>query len=129
MISRLSILGGLAILTMPSVSACQTVPSGEMVPASLTSADESAMTALKTAAAEVLNRRTVKLGAMDILNSPNVSILPERSYSQPGGPFDQRDFAIPTQLVLMTDGTNCFLIKQNTRDIAQVNGVQCRALA
>lgn len=116
-------------MVAPSMSACQTVPSAEMVPASLTSADESSMSALKTAAAEVLKRQNVKLGAMDILNSPNVSILPERSYSQPGGPFDQRDFAIPTQLVLMTDGTNCFLMKQDTQDIAQVNGVQCRALA
>ena len=129
MISRLVRICGLAIMVVPSMSACQTVPSAEMVPASLTSADESSMSALKTAAAEVLKRQNVKLGAMDILNSPNVSILPERSYSQPGGPFDQRDFAIPTQLVLMTDGTNCFLMKQDTQDIAQVNGVQCRALA
>ena len=129
MISRLVRICGLAIMVAPSMSACQTVPSAEMVPASLTSADESSMSALKTAAAEVLKRQNVKLGAMDILNSPNVSILPERSYSQPGGPFDQRDFAIPTQLVLMTDGTNCFLMKQDTQDIAQVNGVQCRALA
>jgi len=100
-----------------------------MVPAGLMSADTASMEAIKTAAAEVLNRTNVKLGAMDILNSPNVSILPERSYSQPGGPFDQRDFAIPTQLLLMTDGTNCFLVKQKTQDLAQVKGVACRVLA
>lgn len=99
------------------------------MPAGLISADAASMTAVKTAAAEVLNKQTVKLGAVDLVNSPAVSILPERSNSPAGAPFNQRDFAIPTQLILMTDGVNCFLVKEDTRAIAQVKGVSCRALA
>lgn len=129
MISRIAALSGLILMTGSSMAACQTVPSGEMAAAALMSDDAVSMEALKSAAAQVMNKTKVKLGAMDILNSPNVTILPNRSYSQPGGPFDQRDFAIPTQLLLMTDGKNCFLVKQDTQEFAQVSGVQCRTLA
>jgi hypothetical protein len=91
-------------------------------------ADDPSMTALKAAAAKVVGRETVQLGASDYANSPAISILPERSSGQSGAPFNQQDFAIPTMLLLMTDGSNCFLVKEDTRDWAHVEGVNCRAL-
>ena len=125
--ARLTALG-LSIVAGFGLTGCKTFPSGEMAPAALMAADDTSMLAVKTAAAEVLGRKTVKLGASDPVNSPAISVLPERSSSPAGAPFNQQDFAIPTQLLLMTDGTNCFLVKEDTRDLAHVKGVSCRAL-
>ena len=80
------------------------------------------------AAAEILGKTTVTLGANDWANSPAVSVLPKRSNSPQGAPFNQQDFAIPTMLLLMTDGSNCFLVKEDTRELAHVKGVDCRAI-
>ncbi len=118
----------LALTASFSLSACGTVPSGDMAPAALLSADETTVSAVETAAGKVLRRETVKLGSSDFMNSPAVSVLPERSVSPAGAPFNQNDFAIPTLLLLMTDGSNCFLVKEDTRDWAHVAGVDCRAL-
>jgi len=119
---------GLSIVAISGLTACKTFPSGDMKPAALMSTDDGTMTAVKTAAAEVLGRKTVKLGASDYTQSPAISILPERAVSPAGAPFNQQDFAIPTMLLLMTDGKNCFLVKEDTRKLAHVKGIECRPL-
>lgn len=126
-ISRLSALG-VAVLAGSTLSSCKTFPKGDMAPAVLMSKNDLFVEAVKMAAAEILGMSTVTLGASDFTKSPSVSILPKRANSPTGAPFNQQDFAIPTQLLLMTDGTNCFLVKEDTRDIAQVKGVDCRAI-
>jgi hypothetical protein len=119
---------GLSLVAISGLTACKTYPKGDMKPAALMAADQTSMTAVKTAAAEVLERDSVQLGASDYTQSPAISILPERSGSPVGAPFNQQDFAMPTMLLLMTDGTNCFLVKEDTRKLAHVKGVSCRPL-
>lgn len=110
------------------MSACKTFPSGDMAPALLASVNDTSIAAVKTAAMEVLDRDTVELGANDFAKSPSISILPKRANSPKGAPFNQQEFAIPTQLLLMTDGSNCFLVKEDTRKLAHVKGIECRSL-
>lgn len=127
MISRIAMIA-LSVAAGTSTASCKTYPSGDMAPAALSATDETSMTAVKTAAAEVLGRKTVELGANELTQSPHVSVLPERAFSPIGAPFNQQDFAIPTRLLLMTDGKNCFLVNEDTRDLAHVQGVICRPL-
>lgn len=110
------------------MAACKTFPSGDMSPALLVATSDASMSALKTAAMEVLDRKTVELGANDYANSPQISVLPNRVNSPKGAPFNQQSFAIPTQLLLMTDGTNCFLVKEDTRELAHLKGIECRSI-
>ena len=112
-----------------SLSGCKTVSKADMTPATLTKADRASMTAIKTAAAEVLGETSVALGASDLLNSSAVSVLPKRLAPVPGAPFSQQDFAIPTMLTLMTDGTNCYLVKDDTGEVVQVNDLSCRSVS
>lgn len=99
-----------------------------MTPALLASVDDASIAAVKTAAMDVLNRETVDLGANDFAKSPSISVLPKRANNPTGAPFNQQEFAIPMQLLLMTDGSNCFLVKEDTRELAHVKGVNCRSL-
>ena len=119
---------GVSVMAGASLSGCNTVPKTEMTPAVLTQTNDTSMTAIKTAAAEVLGKTNIALGASDLLNSPTVSILPQRLAPIPGAPFSQHDFAVPTLLTLMTDGTNCFLVKEDTGEIIQMENVNCRPL-
>lgn len=119
---------GLSVLVGIALSGCKTFPKGDMSPALLMQADASAESALATAAKEVLGRTNVQLGASDYKASPQISILPQRSNSPEGAPFNQQDFAKPTLLLLMTDGSNCFLVDEGTRKLAHVKGVECRPI-
>lgn len=110
------------------LSSCNTVPKPTMTPAALTSTDRTSMTAIKTAAAKVMGKTDVALGASDLLNSSSVSVLPRRLAPTPGAPFSQNDFAIPTLLTLMTDGSNCYLVKEDTGESVQIENLSCRAL-
>ncbi len=127
MMSRVAMIG-LAIVAGTSTASCKTYPSGDMTPAALASTDPSSMTAVKTAAAEVLGRKTVELGASELTRSPTVSVLPERAFSPIGAPYNQQSFVIPTRLLLMTDGKNCFLVNEDNRKLAHVKDVACRSL-
>lgn len=127
MIPRLALIA-LSVAAGTSTASCQTTPSGEMTNAVLMATDEASMTAVKAAAGEIVGRKNVELGVSDFVNSSAISVLPKRSFNPTGSPFNQQDFAIPTQLILMTDGTNCFLLKEKTGEMAQVQGVACRPL-
>lgn len=122
------IASALAIIAGTSLSSCKTFPSGDMAPAVLTSPSDTSLEAVELAAKEILNLKTVQLGSRDFANSPAISVLPKRAVSPPGAPFNQQDFAMPTILLLMTDGKNCFLVQEDTRKWAHLKGIDCRSI-
>jgi len=75
MISRIAMIA-LSVAAGTSTASCKTYPSGDMAPAALSATDETSMTAVKTAAAEVLGRKTVELGAIAFWSMRTRAIWP-----------------------------------------------------
>ena len=119
----------LTLVAGACLSACETVPSvATMTPAVLASADDASLQQVKTAIAQMMDRKTVQLGANDYANSSTISVLPDRLRVPAGAPFSRHDFALPIKFDLMMDGANCYIVKQGTDNYIPLNGVSCRAV-
>jgi len=107
---------------------CSTVPSGQLAPAVLASADEGSLQVVKTTIAKMMNKNSVALGTNDYATSSTISVLPDRLRAPAGAPFSQHDFALPIQFDIMSDGENCYVVKQGTEDYIPLEGVDCRPI-
>jgi len=76
----------------------------------------------------MMKKSVIKLGTNDYANSSTISVLPDRLTAPAGAPFTQHDFALPIQFDIMSDGANCYIVKQGTDDYMPLDGVACRAL-
>ncbi len=110
------------------LSGCSTVPSSQVTPAVLASADETSLQVVKTAIAEMMGKSSVKLGTNDYAKSSTISVLPDRLRAPAGAPFTQNDFALPILFDLMMDGEKCYIVKQGTENYVPLDGVSCRAI-
>ncbi|MBR9834300.1 MAG: hypothetical protein GYB42_03740 [Alphaproteobacteria bacterium] len=115
------VLTGLAVMTGAWVSACQTA--GDPVPAVLQAGDEASLVALKARLAEALERSSVELGAGDVTASPVIAVLPP-----PPGPLEGNSPARPILFDIVTDGVDCFIVRQDTGEQFALEGVTCRTL-
>lgn len=110
------------------LSGCATVPLDQLSPAVLASADEASLQQVKATIAQMMKKSVIKLGTNDYANSSTISVLPDRLTAPAGAPFTQHDFALPIQFDIMSDGANCYIVKQGTDDYMPLDGVACRAL-
>ena len=121
-------IGPLILAAASCLPGCSTVPSGQLAPAVLASADESSLAVVKTTIAQMMNKNSVKLGTNDYAKSSTISVLPDRLTAPAGAPFTQHDFALPIQFDIMSDGTYCYIVKKGTEDYIPLEGVDCQAL-
>lgn len=99
-------------------TACQI---GPPVPAVLTRADDATMTRLKTTLAQAMGRASVELGPGDPTQSPIISVLP-----LPPSPLEDRSLARPTTFRLETVNGDCHVVREDTQQLFQLEGVACR---
>lgn len=107
-------------------SACHTTAQAKAVPATLKSADENAMQALKATLAKAMNTSKVELGASDPTRSSSLTVLPKSVVGLRGG--NQANYALPTQFDLFMEGSDCYLVKRGTETKIMLEGVACQAL-
>jgi len=119
-ISKTLLSGWAAIL---GLSACQSAPAQEPVPAVLVEVDEETVITIRTSVAAALNKATVELGAADLTTSSTLSVLPPRPTQ-----YETRSLAKPILFDLMSDGEVCYLVQQGTNEMIVIEGVTCRPL-
>ncbi|WP_300380184.1 hypothetical protein [Henriciella sp.] len=100
-------------------AACQT--GGERVPATLTSPDEATLASVKEVLSDALGRARIRLGPEDLTASTSLSVLPP-----PLGPNETRSPAVPTHFDIVTNGSACFLVRQETGESYRLDGISCQ---
>jgi len=106
-----------------ALSACQS-GSRTAAPALLMQGDSLGMERLMSALTTEMKRTRIDLGPSDPTRSPVISVLP-----LPPGPLEDRSLALPTVFHLEWDGKTCWLIRDETRDRHELDGVTCRPAA
>lgn len=111
-----------ALLTACSV---QTVR-GEAVPALLVSTDPSTHAILERAVSQALNGASVNLADDALTRQSNLVVerRPLRSLQEPGG-LQGRKLEKPEKFRLMTDGTDCWLLKLSDGSRWPLPGPRC----
>jgi len=110
-------------------AACQSVSAApEPQAARLVSADDASLYSVRTAIEAVMKRKNIIFGATNWETSSVISVLPVKSVSPNGAPFNQQDFERPTLFNLMMSGPDCYLVQQDTDDKIMLNGVACTPL-
>lgn len=104
-----------------ALSACQTGTA--MTPAMLETADESTLARIKAVLAEAVGRAYVQLGESDLTTGSTVTVLPP-----PLGPNETHSPAMPAVFELVTNGSDCFLVRQKTGESYALDGVSCVAV-
>lgn len=100
-------------------AACQT--GGERVPATLENPDEATLADVKEVLSEALERTRIRLGPEDLGTSTSLSVLPP-----PLGPNETRSPAVPTHFDIVTNGSACFLVRQETGKSYRLDGISCQ---
>jgi hypothetical protein len=114
---RPPVLAVMACATL--VVACQALP-GADGPAQLVGPEAAARASLVEAAAVLLGRTRIELGAGPVIGVSSVSVLPP-----PPGPLETRSPAVPEQLsILLRDG-QCVLLHPQTGRTVPLAGVRC----
>lgn len=90
-------------------------------PAVLNDMDEANTTALKSALAEAMGRANIKLGPQADGPLTQVTVLPP-----PRGKHEMNSTALPTHFDVVTNGTDCWLVRQDTRQTFPAPGVMCK---
>lgn len=114
-------LAPLFAVSMLAAGACQS-HDGE-TRAVLASADAETMAAVRSVLAEAVGRATVELGPGDPTTTPTISVLPP-----PLSPREDRSTAAPTQFDIVLKGGTCFVVRRDTDDEYELDGVLCRAV-
>lgn len=115
---RLSIFASLIIVAL---GAC--VSQSQQTPATLTQMDDANVAALKSALADAMGRANFKLGANGDVPATQVTVLPP-----PRGEYEMNSPALPTHFDIVTNGTECWLIQQDTGEAFPAPGVRCKTL-
>lgn len=109
------------LLTACSSQSAQGTP----VPALLTSTSDSSRAELESVVSRALHGVAVTL-AEDALTQESLLVVerrPQRSLQQPG--LDGRKLQKPEKFRLMTDGSNCWLVKVSDSSRWPLEGVSC----
>lgn len=110
-------------------SACQTVSAKQSPQAArLVKADDASLYVVKSTIEAAMNRKNIVFGATNWEGSSTISVLPVKSVSPSGAPFNQAEFQRPVLFDLMMEGTDCYLIQQGTGNKIRLEGVACEAL-
>lgn len=110
----------LAGLLSASLGACMS--HSPQSPGVLTDTGAANITALKTALSEAVGRANIKLGAGDLDTATRVTVLPP-----PRGKYEMNSPAMPLHFEIVTDGADCWLVQQDTRQRFEAPGLSCKS--
>lgn len=108
-----------AAATLISLGACVSNPAPNQ-PATLGEMDDANTAALKAALANAMGRANIKLGPTGEPPVTHVTVLPP-----PRGEYEMNSPVLPTHFNIITDGTDCWLEKQDTGEIFPAPDVTC----
>lgn len=112
------------------LSACESLPpESKAQPARLVKADDASLYIVKTAIETAMKRKNIVFGATNWDATSVISVLPVKSFSPNGAPFNQQVFEVPTLFELMIRGENCYLMQKDADLIIPLSGVGCQPLA
>jgi len=128
--SRIKRLPSILLGAMMSITgACQSVAAKQTPQAArLVKADEASIYRVKSAIEAAMARKNIVFGATNWERSSTISVLPVRSVSPNGAPFNQADFQRPVLFDLMMDQNGCYLLQQGRGNKIRLEGVDCQAL-
>jgi len=128
--TRLKHLPRILLMAVTSIAgACQSVAAKQIPQAArLVKADDASIYNVKSAIEAAMSRKNIVFGATNWDNSSTISVLPVRSVSPHGAPFNQADFQRPVLFDLMMDQDGCYLRQQGREDKIKLEGVDCVAL-
>jgi hypothetical protein len=120
----------ISLAALSLLSACQSVSAApEPQAARLMAADETSLYNVKLVIEQSMGRKNIVFGATDWGQSSTISVLPVRSVSPNGAPFNQQQFELPTLFNLMMSGKNCYLVQRGTDIQIPLENVACTPLA
>ncbi len=119
----------LIYLAATLTSSCHTISAApEPQAAQLVKADDASLYRIKSAIENDMKRKNIVFGATDWNRSSVISVLPVKSISPNGAPFNQQDFAVPILFELMMAGPECYLIRKDTQKKIILNDINCQPL-
>jgi hypothetical protein len=96
-------------------------PAAAKEPATLAHADPATMAELHAVLARAVGRARVELGPGDPTQTSVISVLPRRP-----SPYEDRSLAMPTTFDLVIEGGRCFVVRRDTGEEFELQGVECR---
>ncbi len=90
-------------------------------PATLERADPETLARVEAVLAQAMGDASIELGPADLAATTTISVLPPRLT-----PYEDRSLARPTQFDIMLEGARCLLVRRDTGEEYDLDGVACR---
>lgn len=114
-ILKILTIGGVFIL-----GGCQTNDSA--IAAALDSTDDQTMAMLTSVLAGAMGVASVEIGPGDLTKTSTIAVLPPRL-----SPLEDRSVVKPTLFDIMLEGGRCYVVRRETGDEYDLDGVSCHA--